>query len=319
MIEKIKKYKKYQNYFRSIIIVICCSIIYFNVKNENVIVETLQNLNLIKFIGPFVIALIIMMLWSNLIFNTFKESVNLKIKYSTWTKIFFNSQFYNFIPFAGFLYRGFILKEYNISYKNYLFNYLFINWIYSITAFLVFGLEIAIFVDIKLSFFIIPIIILFPALSLLIFIGPIVFNFFYKKFFIENILLKFLNDLSYFLINNINKKKLKRNFFISFALIHIFDFFLYFSVVNFLNIPISIKTIFLIWLINTIIDLFPITPQNIAVSELLSALIGTFLGINFTSGMLVRVFVRASWVCSAIFYFIFSNFFLKFEKHSNLN
>ena len=94
-------------------------------------------------------------------------------------------------------------------------------------------------------------------------------------------------------------------------MIHIFDFFLYLSVVKFLNIPISVKTVFLIWLINTIIDLFPVTPQNIAVSELLAAFTGTLLGINFTSGMLVRIFVRLSWVCSAITVFIFFKYFFE--------
>ncbi len=311
MLNKIIKYSSYIKFF---VVIICVSIIYWNIKNENVISETLSKIEYKNFLIPLVLAVIIMTLWSNLIFNTLKGTVNLKINFQTWVKIFFNSQFYNFIPFAGFFYKGIQLKRYAIPYKEYLFNYLFIIWCFSIIAFLIYSLEIAIFVDYKLNFFFIPIVILFPLISLTIFFAPKISNLILNKIRTKNKIFTFFYDLGLFLIKNIKKKKVRNTFFLNFITIHIFDFLLYFSVVKFLNIPISLKTIFLIWLINTIIDLFPVTPQNIAVSELLSAFTGTLLGINFTSGMLVRIFVRFSWMCSAIVVFIFSNLFLRFEE-----
>ena len=308
---------KYSSHLKLIVVLICSLIIYWNIKNENVISQTFKNIELKNSILPLVLGIIIMILWSILIFNTLKGTVDLKIKFQTWAKIFFNSQFYNFIPFAGFFYKGIQLKRYNISYKNYLFNYLFIIWSFSIFAFLIYSIEIAIFVDFKLNFFIIPVLILFPLIALIIYLLPKISKLVLDKIDSKNNILIFFADLSSFLSKNFKKKKIKKNFFFNVLIIHIFDFLLYLSVVNFLNISISIKTIFLIWLINTIIDLFPVTPQNIAVSELLAAFTGTLLGINFTSGMLVRIFVRLSWVFSAIVVFIFSNLFLRFEETIN--
>lgn len=310
----LKKILYYSSYIKFFVIVICVSIVYWNVKNEDIISETLQKIELKNFIFPLILGIVIMTLWSNLIYNTLKGTLNLNIKFQTWAKIFFNSQFYNFIPFAGFFYKGIQLNRYNISYKNYLFNYLFIIWSFSIFAFLIYAIEIAIFVDYKLNFFFVPIVLLFPFLSLSIFLLPKISELILNKIKTNNRIKSFFEDLSIFLNRNIKKKKIRNKFFFNVLTIHLFDFLLYVSVVEFLDIPISIKTIFLIWLINTIIDLFPITPQNIAVSELLAAFTGTLLGINFTSGILVRIFVRLSWICSAIIVFIFSNLFLRFEE-----
>ena len=93
---------KYKNYIKIIVIIVCTSIIYFKIKNENIISETLSGIDIKNSIIPLILGIIIMTLWSTLIFNTLKGTVNLNIKFQTWTKIFFNSQFYNFIPFAGF-------------------------------------------------------------------------------------------------------------------------------------------------------------------------------------------------------------------------
>jgi N-acetyl sugar amidotransferase len=312
-ISQIKKIKEYQIYFKFLIIAVCTFIIYLNIRSENIIRSTLDTIHFIDFTIPFFLGLIIMILWSILVFNTLKGTVDLKIKYKTWAKIFFNSQFYNFIPFGGFIYKGVQLQRYNISYRNFLFNYLFIIWIFAIFSFLIFSLELAIFIDFSLSFFIFPVILIFPVFAISIFFGPFFLMRVSKKFNLSDRFSNFFYDLSTFLIKSIKKNNVKKKLFYNFFIIHIFDFFLYLSVINFLDLPISVKTVFLIWLINTIIDLFPITPQNIAVSELLAAFSGTFLGINFTSGMLVRIFVRFSWVCSSIFVFIFSNIFLRFE------
>ena len=308
---------KYKSIVKALVIITCSAIIYLNIKNENLISEKLVDLEYQSFILCFIIGLIIMTLWSILIFNTLKGTVDLKIKYKTWAKIFFNSQFYNLIPFGGFFYKGVQLKKYEISYKNYLFNYFFIIWSFAIFAFLIYALEVAFFLDYNLEFFIIPIVILFPALAIIFYSGPFIAIYLIKKLNIKTQVFNFIFDLSNFLTSNFKKKKVRSNFFLNLFVIHIFDFILYYSVVHFLDIPISIKTIFLIWLINTIIDIFPITPQNIAVSELLAAFTGTFIGITFTAGILVRAVVRIVWLCSAVFFFILSNLFLRFEKINN--
>ena len=102
---------KYKLIVKSLVIITCSAIIYLNIKNENLISEKLVDLEYQSFILCFIIGLIIMTLWSILIFNTLKGTVDLKINYKTWAKIFFNSQFYNLIPFAGFFYKGVQLKK----------------------------------------------------------------------------------------------------------------------------------------------------------------------------------------------------------------
>ena len=100
------KILKYSSYIKFLTIIICISVIYFNIKNENIILDTIQNLKVEYIFIPLVLGIVLMILWSNLVYRTLVGSVNLKIKYKTWAKIFFNSQFYNLIPFAGFVYKG---------------------------------------------------------------------------------------------------------------------------------------------------------------------------------------------------------------------
>ena len=189
---------RFKNYLKLLVIIVCTAIIYFKIRNENIISQTLSNIDLKNSLLPLMLGIIIMTLWSSLIFNTLKGTVDLKIKFQTWTKIFFNSQFYNFIPFAGFFYKGVQLKRYNISYKNYLFNYLFIIWSFAIFAFIIYSIEIAIFVDYKLKLFIIPIVVLFPSIALIIFLLPKITKFILERIKYKNHFFNFFHDLSFF-------------------------------------------------------------------------------------------------------------------------
>ena len=62
----------------------------------------------------------------------------------------------------------------------------------------------------------------------------------------------------------------------------------------------ELSQIIVFFIIITIIDFFPITPQNFGFSELSLALIMSNFGFSFTEGALLRLFVRLSNVISVI-------------------
>ena len=92
-------------------------------------------------------------------------------------------------------------------------------------------------------------------------------------------------------------------------LIHIFEFFLYLVVIDFLQFDLSIKTIFVIFLVNSIIDFFPLTPKNIGFSELITGGLLNIIGFNFTSGVILKLFVRISSLLSTTILFFLNNIF----------
>ena len=60
-----------------------------------------------------------------------------------------------------------------------------------------------------------------------------------------------------------------------------FEFILYVIVIDFLKLDLSIKTVFVIFFVNSIIDFFPLTPKNIGFSELITGGLLSFIGFNF--------------------------------------
>ena len=95
---------------------------------------------------------------------------------------------------------------------------------------------------------------------------------------------------------------------------HISEFCLYYLVISFLQLDLSFKVIFTIFFVNSLIDFFPITPKNIGISELISGLLLSLIGFNFTTGVLIRIFIRLSSIFATIILFLFNNIFLS-EKN----
>lgn len=78
---------------------------------------------------------------------------------------------------------------------------------------------------------------------------------------------------------------------------------------NFLGLEISFKSIFIIFLVNSIVDFFPVTPKNIGFSEFISGILLNVIGFNFTTGVLIKVFVRISSLIATTILFLFNNLF----------
>ena len=89
------------------------------------------------------------------------------------------------------------------------------------------------------------------------------------------------------------------------------EFGLYYSVINFLGLEINFKAIFLIFLVNSIVDFFPITPKNIGFSEFISGLLLNIIGFNFTTGVLIKVSIRISSLISTTILFFVNNLYDK--------
>ena len=60
-------------------------------------------------------------------------------------------------------------------------------------------------------------------------------------------------------------------------------------------------------MVNSIVDFFPITPKNIGFSEIISGILLNVIGFNFTTGVLIKVFVRVSGLMSTTILFFFNN------------
>ena len=124
-----------------------------------------------------------------------------------------------------------------------------------------------------------------------------------KKIFLK------IKSFVFFIKSNMSKKIVVKPFIKYGILIHIFEFILYLVVIDFLQYDLSIKTIFVIFLVNSIIDFFPLTPKNIGFSELITGGLLNIIGFNFTSGVILKLFVRLSSLISTTILFFLNNIF----------
>ncbi len=302
---KINLYKSFQ----IIIVLICLFLIFKIIFEEEQIKNILINIDFYKFIPCVLISLFITLFYSQLIFNVIKLTTKIQITSRKWLYIFLNSQFLDTIPFAGFFYKAIRLKKHNLDYKFFLFSYLFIFafWIIIYLFFFSFDTLFLYFIFKSNNYLILSII--FFLLGILSILTVRMINFFLikinltKKFFIK------MKSFIFFIKNNMSKKIVIKPFIKYGILIHIFEFFLYLVVIDFLQFDLSIKTIFVIFLVNSIIDFFPLTPKNIGFSELITGGLLNIIGFNFTSGVILKLFVRISSLLSTTILFFLNNIF----------
>lgn len=300
---------KFLRVLKYLIIFICFYIIYFKISQENLFLKKISNINKFDFSTLIINSILIITLYSLFIYRVMCNAANLSISKKNWMNIFFNSQLYDVIPFLGFFYKAACLKKKNFSYKNYLLSYLliFVGWIFiycilfSLETFLIFNINLNNHYIYFSTFF------LFFAFSIIFFIK---FFFFIKNKFNSNFfLIKKLKDIIIFLSININKKNFLIFIKYGFA-IHFLEFFLYYFSVGFLKVEISFIYIFIIFVVASIVDFFPITPKNLGISELVSASLLNIIGFDFTTGVLIRVVIRFSNMFAIIILFFINNLFL---------
>ncbi len=295
--------------FQIIIVIICFSLILKIIFEEEQIKNILFNVNFYKFIPCILISIFITLFYSQLIFKTILLATKIQISSRKWLYIFLNSQFLDTIPFAGFVYKAIRLKKYNLDIKYFLFSYLFIFVFFGIIYLFFFSIDILllyaifknkIYLNFAILFFLLPI--------LIILIIRLVYFLMIKVDLEKKIFLK-LKKLIFFIKINIQNKKIIKVFLRYGILIHFFEFLLFLVVVDFLQFNLDIKIIFLIFLVNSIIDFFPLTPKNIGFSELVTGGLLSVIGINFTSGVILKLFIRVSSLISTTILFFLNNIF----------
>lgn len=296
------------NIVKLLIIVFCFSFIFINL-DQNFILKTFKRINF-DFIFPSILfVLIYFFCYGLFIFKIYDYLFPSKLRLSTWLKIFINGSFLNSIPLLGFAYKGYRLNNYKISVKDYLFANIFITWLAISVLFIFFSLEIIFFVTPKISIFNIPVFLIFLFISISAFVSPKVCSYLLTKISFK---IEILNSLFSFLQKNLSIKIL-RYYFSYGLLLHIFVFFIYFFIVKLLNIPISLKIIIVIFLINEVIDSIPFPNNNFLVTEILGGITATFIGVAFTEFVLIKFTFRIINLFMIIPVFLIVNILYKSE------
>jgi len=140
--------------------------------------------------------------------------------------------------------------------------------------------------------------------------APQILFFFSKKL---NLQYNKINSLLLFLINNSKKKNIFKMYLTYGFLLHILEFLIYFLAIKLLGIPIGLKFIFVIFIINMILDSNPIVRNNLAVTELLGGVILTLVGGSFSEFVIIKVVVRIVNLSIIIPLFLLLNLFFKSE------
>ena len=302
--------KNIYKFFQFLVIIICLGLIVKIISEEKKFLEIFFNLNFYKIFPALFLSIFISLCFSQLIFKILLSTTKIKISPRRWLYIFFNSQFLDTIPFAGFFYKAVRLKKFNLNYSNFLFSYLFIFvcWIILYSFFFFLDISLYSFVNDNFDYFIYGFIFLMLCIFSYFFIS--ILNRFINKFNFKKFIFIQFKELINFIELNIFKIKNIKIFFTYGFFIHILEFFLYFVIIKFLDLDISLEAIFLIFLINSIIDFFPITPKNIGFSEFMSGLLLNLIGFNFTTGVLIKVFIRISSLISTTILFFINNLYV---------
>ena len=296
--------KKIINIIQLLISLVSFFLILKILKEENEYNKILLSSDFFSFIPAVIISVTLIFLYCFFIRGIIISTTPLQINKFRWAQIFLNSQFFNTIPYIGFFYRGLKLKKYDLDIGNYIYSYLFILWIWSIVILAFFSLEFTGFYFIFLNinflktsiFLLILLVIIFSTIKML---HVVLRNFHFKFLVMVNKIFLFCNKF-------FTKKNLLH--VIKFAIpVHIFEFCLFYFVIKFLGLKVDLIEIFVIFAINNIIDLFPITPQNLGFSELMGALILNFFGFSLSTGILVKLFVRLSNIIAITLLFSTNN------------
>ena len=301
--------KNFYKLIQYLFVTICFLIIFKTIKEEKEIHNIMFNIDIYKFFPAVIVSIFLVLVYSQMIFKLSRHTTSLKISKKKWIYIFLNSQFLDTIPFAGFIYKAVNLKKYNLEYKYFVFVYAFIFYSWIIIYLFLFFIDTVI---ISLYFGLVKyfyISILFLISSVMVFFFIKLMNHLSHKFPSKLYLLSKAKELIIFTDKNLVKKNILI-FLKSGTIIHISEFCLYYLVISFLQLDLSFKIIFTIFFVNSLIDFFPITPKNIGISELISGLLLSLIGFNFTTGVLIRIFIRLSSIFATIILFLFNNIFL---------
>ncbi len=293
---KISK-KSFFNILKIAVFLFCFYIIGKNIFNEDKALEAIINFDYQYLIVIVFLSYILIFLQTRCIYNVILYTTDVKIKFTEWNQIFFNSQIFNMlITTSGFIYRAYKLKKFSMSLQNYININYFLAWFYLFFLLIFYSLEIYIFANSFTIYSYPPSYFLF-LLTILIFIFPFCVLYIFPKNFklggsiIEWIYEKSLNILFFSKQSILNKKLLLM--LVKFGLFsHFFQFLTMYLLIKALNYDVSLQFIIIFFVINSLFDQIPITPKNIGITEIAMAFVGMQGGLIFSQGLTIKLLLR---------------------------
>ncbi len=302
--------------FKVLIVFICLVFIYKYIKDNDSIINIIINANYTIFLFIILLASLLIFLYSKLLLITLTDLCKIKIPKLKWYLIYFNSQFLNSIPLFGIFYRAAQLKKFNLNYDKFVGIYILISWFFLFLSLLFFSIE-TFFILKNFKLFDFNLSLLLLLLSLFILFIPIVFLKFVKliisKLNIKDNYFFSKSDklINLFLISLSNKVFLK-NFLLIFFLIHFLEFFILSLLFSSLQGNIGFENSYILFMGNTLIDMFNLLPQNLIISEIGLGLLTDQMDFNFELGVLIKIYFRFIVFFSSVFIAILYNIILIF-------
>ena len=308
--------------FKVLIVLICFVFIYKYIKDNDNIINIIINVNYTKFLFIILLVSLLIFLYSKLLLITLTDLCKIKIPKLKWYLIYFNSQFLNSIPLFGIFYRAAQLKKFNLNYDKFVGIYILISWFFLFLSLLFFSIE-TFFILKNFKLFDLNISLLLFLLSLFFLFIPIVFlkfvNLIISKLNIrDNYFVDKLDKLINLFLISLSNKVFLKNFFLIFLLIHFLEFFILSLLFNSLQGNVGFENSFILFMGNTLIDMFNLLPQNLIISEIGLGLLTDQMNFNFELGVLIKIYFRFIVFFSSVFIAILYNILLMF-LNKNLN
>tara|TARA_A100001015_G_C15033978_1_gene734882 strand:- start:365 stop:1309 length:945 start_codon:yes stop_codon:yes gene_type:complete len=296
--------EKKKNYIilliKLVLFFLSCYLIYKNISSEKNFYSVFKDIELQYLLIIFFLTTVLIFIQIYIQFKTFLKIKKIKINFNYYSKIFFNSQLASIIlPHSGLVYKAYKLNKFGLPYKDFLNIKLFLAWFYLSYFFLLYSVELIMFGRDILEDYLIMVFFVGISLSSSIFILPFIFNRYAKSNFTNTFIQKIYNFILNVILSPLNYNKLKLfNFLISYGLIsHVISFIIIFLFFLALNLNLNFSLIVLFFVVNSFLDQVPITPRNLAVSELIFGIISSQVGLGFEFGVAIKLFLR-------IFFFI---------------
>ena len=170
----------------------------------------------------------------------------------------------------------------------------------------------------NVKFFNINLYIILFILSLFFFIIPI-FALIISKKILEKINLKSnyiisrIKKLIDLFLLSISSKVFLKKFILVFILIHFVELIILVQLIEMLNNNVGIKSSFVIFMGNILIDAINILPQNLIISEFGLGLLTSKINFNFELGVIIKLYYRFLVFFASVFIAIIYNIFIFFK------
>ena len=309
---------------KCLIIILCLFFIYEYFNNNQKIIEIIYSISYDKILTVLTLSILMVFLYAYLMLNILRKLYYINIPTNKWLLIYFNSQFLNSIPFLGIIYRANQLKKFNLNYDKFFGIYMMINWFWLFLSLFLFAIETLFLLD-SVYIFNISISIILLFLSLTFFLVPFILAKLLKLFiqqssYKNNLFFLRLNKLVGLFLSAVKNTKFFKIFLLIFIGIHLVEFFVIMLLVKSTSNLLTIDQSYILFMGNTIIDIFNIVPQNLIVAEIGMGILTDKMNYDFELGVIIKLYLRFVVFFSSVFLAILYNIiYLIFNKKKSLN